>query len=92
MLENERAVKTFPTFLERAKEFNKSFEWAIKKVTSDAAILFNLQDRGIIKEGAIADLVVLSYNKAVHVFVGGKIVVQDGIAKDLFNGKVLRRV
>ena len=69
-----------------------TLEWAIAKITSQAAAKFNLKDRGVIKEGAIADLAILSGTKAAHVLVGGQLAVQDGALKQVNNGKVLKRV
>ena len=90
ILENERAVKTFSKFLELAKK-GGTFEWAIAKVTSGPAKKFNLKERGVIKEGAIADLVVLSDTKAAHVIVSGELAVHDGVLKNVSNGKILKR-
>lgn len=92
VLENERAVKTFSRFLELAKgDITKSLEWAIAKITSAPAKKFNLKDRGVIREGAIADMVMLSDTKAVHVLVSGELAVYDGTLKNVSNGKVLKR-
>lgn len=92
VIENERAAKTFTRFIELAKsEPHKPIEWAIQKITGLAAKQFNLKNRGIIKEGNIADVAMLGNNRAVHVIVGGKLVVRDGAFQGLYNGKVLRR-
>lgn len=104
VLENERALKTFSKFLEMvasrptgearpegAAGRLSTIEWAIAKITSQAAIKFNLKDRGVIKEGAVADLTILDGVKAKHVLVGGEFAVQDGELKNVSNGKVLKR-
>lgn len=93
VLENERGAKTFSKFLELAqKRPGKTLEWAVEKITRKAAEKFNLKGRGVLAEGAIADVAVLSGSKAVHVFVGGRRVVSDGVFNEVFNGKVLKRV
>jgi N-acyl-D-amino-acid deacylase len=92
IIENERAAKTFTKFIELAKgEPHKPIEWAIQKITGLAAKQFNLKNRGIIKEGAIADIAILGNDRAVHVLVGGKLVVKDGVFQGQHNGKILRR-
>ena len=93
VLENERAAKTFTKFLEivTASGGDKSLEWAINKITGKAAAQFNLKNRGVVKEGAIADIAVLRGARAVHVIVGGQLAVRDGAFQGTCNGKVLRR-
>lgn len=91
VLENERAIKTFSKFLSLTQEAPaRPMEWAIAKITSQAARYFNLKNRGIIKEGAIADIAMLGNGRAVHVIVGGRLAVKDGTFQGVSNGKVLR--
>ena len=99
ILENERAAKTFSKFLELVLSGSPStgsgractLEWAIEKITRKAAEKFNLKDRGVLKEGMVADIAVLRGTKALHVFVGGKRAISEGIFGEVFNGKVLKR-
>jgi N-acyl-D-aspartate/D-glutamate deacylase len=60
-LPNECCYGGMPRFFRRAvKETGTlSFEEAVRKVTSLPALKFNLKDRGLIKEGAYADIVVM---------------------------------
>ncbi len=102
VLENDRAKKTFTEFLHLLSKYKKkSLEWAVAKVTSEPAKLFNLKNRGVIKEGATADLVMMrpmvpnaplgGDNKIVNVFIGGQLVVKDGETTGLRVGQILRR-
>lgn len=92
ILENERATKTFSTFLNFAAKSKKiNLESAIEKITSQPAKTFRLTDRGVIKEGMTADLVMLSDNKAVNVFISGQLAVKDGKFQNILAGKILRR-
>jgi len=91
VLENERAAKTFSTFLSLAQQTGKqSLAWAIHKITEEPAKYLGLTGRGVLKEGAIADIAVLRGAQAVHVLVDGKVAVRDGVLQGAFAGKVLR--
>jgi len=92
VINHERASSTFTRFLQivnRTK--NISIEAAIKKLTSAPAKKFNLKKRGLVKEGYIADLVVLKNGEIKHVLVNGKIAVKDGVFQSLLGGEILRR-
>lgn len=102
VLENDRAKKTFTEFLHLLSRFKKkSLEWAVAKITSEPAKKFNLRDRGLIREGMIADLVMMrpmmpnaplgGDNKIVHVFVGGQLAVKEGETTGLRAGQIIRR-
>ncbi len=101
VIENERASKTFSKFLNICMERGLKLEWAINKITAKPAKILNFKDRGILKEGMVADLAVLQplllpHSKQggfqpVHVIVGGELAVRDGIFQGVRNGKVLRR-
>ncbi len=101
VIENERAIKTFSKFIEIALERGLSLEWAIAKITAKPAQFMNFKDRGVLREGAIADITLLQElpmaNKhralrALHVVVGGEVSVRDGIFQGSRNGKVLKRI
>lgn len=91
-LQPERAVKTFPRFLELARiQPPALFEQAIRKITALPAKKFGLVGRGIIKQGAYADLVCLDGASVVHTIVGGVLAVHNGIPTGARAGRVLRR-
>ncbi len=92
VIENERAAKTFSRFLKYAESSGKGIEWAVHKVTQEPAQKFKLKDRGVLKEGMIADVALLSIKdqRASHVFVGGAAVVSDGVIQEVYNGIILR--
>ena len=80
---------------------------AIRSMTSLPAQVFGLQDRGIIRVGAVADLVVFDLDRVrdksiftkpyqmaegvVHVFVNGQPAWTGGTATDFMSGRVLRK-
>lgn len=82
-------------------------ETAIAKLTSVAAARLGLRDRGVVREGAFADLVVLdpatvadtATYQAPHAFpvgidaviVNGAIAVRDGVETGAGSGRLLRR-
>ena len=85
-----------------------SLEEAVRRMTSVPAKVFGLKDRGVIREGAIADLVIFDPRtiidsatfensrvpaEGIHtVIVGGEIVWQDGKSTGRRPGQVLERV
>jgi N-acyl-D-amino-acid deacylase len=84
-----------------------TLEHAIRSMTSLPATVFGMRDRGIIREGAAADIVIFDPAKVVekstyvdphhhaegmtYVLVNGVIVVDNGKFTDALPGKVLRR-
>ncbi len=101
VIENERALKTFSKFIEIALERGLALEWAINKITSKPAQFMGFTDRGVIQEGAIADITMLQEIpaehgrhrslRAVNVIVGGELSVKDGVFQAARNGKILKR-
>lgn len=90
-LKHERFYNTFPRFLELvAQHQHMTFEQAIQKITSVPAALFGLKDRGEVREGAIADLVLVKDNKIEAVLVNGQLSVTNGEVQRVLAGKVLR--
>ncbi len=74
-MKHERATNTFPKFLDIAtKSGLMPLEQAVKKITSLPAGYFDLKGRGAVKEGNIADLVVINRDdfKVRETIVGGK--------------------
>lgn len=84
------------------------FEEAVRKMTMLAANVFGLPDRGVIREGAYADLVLLDRDAVIDaatydtpslpargillVLVNGQPVWADGTATGRYPGRVLRRM
>lgn len=109
ILPNENTYGGFPRYLRRAvRETNTlTLVEAVKKVTSLPASKFKLRDRGVLKEGAYADIVVFDpevitdrgdalrprvYPKGIeYVMVNGKLVVRKTKHTGATPGKVLRR-
>lgn len=71
-LKLERAVSTFAKYLEIVLSQGIPMESAIKKITSIPAQIFGLKKRGSIKEGFIADIVLLRGNEVSDVIINGR--------------------
>lgn len=74
----ERSTGTFNRFLALAAERGISQEVAISRITSVPAKILGLQKRGIIAEGAMADITIHKDGKIQHVLVSGIFAVRDG--------------
>lgn len=84
-----------------------TLEHAIRSMTSLSATVVGMKDRGMIREGAAADIVIFDPAKVVerstytdphhlaegmaYVMVNGQLVIQDGAFTAALPGKVLRR-
>lgn len=84
-----------------------TLEHAVRSMTSLPAAVFGMRDRGVIREGAAADIVIFDPEKVEErstytnphqlaegmawVLVNGQIVIRDGTFTDALPGKVLRR-
>jgi imidazolonepropionase-like amidohydrolase len=77
-MESERSTGTFSRFLALAAERGISQETAISKVTSVPAKILGLQKRGVIAEGALADIAIFKDGKIQHVLISGIFAVRDG--------------
>jgi N-acyl-D-aspartate/D-glutamate deacylase len=85
---NQAAGQAFANFLRgTASEGLLSLEDAIKKVTSVPADLFGINNRGVIDEGMIADLVVLSKDnyEVKNVILGGKVFGEEALKGEVLN-------
>lgn len=83
-----------------------SLEEAIRRMTSLPAQKFNLKDRGLLKEGFAADILIFNdkdvqdlstydkphqYSKGfTYVIVNGRVSVENGVQNEVRNGKTLR--
>lgn len=84
--------KTFSKIIERSLKGQLiPIESVVKKMTSLPAQRIGLKNRGIIKEGYFADLVLFRDSGVETVLVNGKIAVIDGQFTDARGGKVLRK-
>ncbi len=80
VVRHERMIDVFPKFLRivlNAKFL--SFEKAVQKITSDAAQFLGLKNRGEVREGMAADLVLWRSDRVETVIVNGEIAIRDGI-------------
>ncbi len=101
-----RNFGTFPKFLETIRDKKLlTIEEALIKITSLPAKVFNIKNRGILKEGAFADITIFDFEKVKdnstftdpfkkpsgieYVIVNGKITVDKGIYTRVTNGKII---
>ncbi|ANW18398.1 N-acyl-D-amino-acid deacylase family protein [Streptomyces clavuligerus] len=105
-----RAYGTFPHYLGRyARELGVlSLEETVAHLTSRPAARLRLPDRGLIREGHRADLVLFDPETVAagstfeqpralptgipHVLIDGRFVVEDGVRTDVLAGRSVRRV
>ncbi|MFF6867854.1 amidohydrolase family protein [Streptomyces sp. NPDC012450] len=104
-----RAYGTFPEYLGRyARDLGVlSLEECVAHLTSRPAARLRLPDRGLVREGYVADLVLFDPATVAsgatyehprtpptgipHVLVGGRFVIEDGRRTDVLAGRVIRR-
>jgi N-acyl-D-amino-acid deacylase len=88
--------KLFLNFLKFSSEKSLSVEKVIAKITSLPAEKFNLVGRGKIKEGMIADLVLIKdplIEPIINtVILNGKIAVKDNVSQNLLAGEVVKKI
>lgn len=107
MLKSERGVSSFTKFISLAVCGKiMPLAAAIDKITAKPARKFNLQGRGVVKEGNFADLTLFTVKDSIKndvssseicinieaVVVNGEIALQNNISKKALAGKVLRHV
>ena len=84
-----------------------SMPFAVRGMTGLASTFFNIQDRGLIREGAHADLAIFDRGRirdratfedthqysegAVHVIVNGEFAIRDGAHTSTLAGRPIRR-
>lgn len=104
-----RAYGTFPRKLGRYARDERvvTLEHAVRSMTSLPATVFRMADRGVLRSGAMADVVVFDADRirdratydephqlaegVVHVLIGGRFSVRDGRTTGALNGRVLDR-
>lgn len=103
-----RNFGTFPRFFQMVRENElMSIEDAVYKVTGLPASIIKLSDRGVLKEGNVADITVFDANDIEdvsefidsvkkpkglkYVFVGGELELENGNQNDVKNGRLLLR-
>jgi len=90
---HEQFWNTFPKFIHTVTETKLMLlEAAIAKITSVPAKKFGIRNRGILREGNAADLVLMRNGRITDVFVNGVRAVTSGVLKKSSAGKVLRRI
>jgi len=95
ILKPERATSTFTKFLNLViNQKLMPLDEAIAKITKEPALKFGLEGRGMLKEGAYADLACFSIKggkiEIRCTVVNGRVVWQDGKFKEIYPGKILR--
>jgi len=88
---HERSSNSFPKYLDIVVGSGMlPVEEAIEKITSKPAEFFGVKNRGVIKEGNVADLVVLDKNdyNAKHVIIGGKVFGQEPTKGEVLRHKI----
>jgi N-acyl-D-aspartate/D-glutamate deacylase len=104
-----RAYGTYPRKLRKyvVEEGVVDLATAIRSMTSLPATVFRMKDRGVLRPGAVADLVVFDLARVrdlatyqqphqlsegmVHVLVNGKLAIDEGRPTDIKSGEVLSR-
>jgi hypothetical protein len=81
------SLRAFLDFQEKAQII--PLEKAIMKCTSIPAQKFGIQERGLLKENYIADIVVLRDFSPSYVLLNGEMVVEEGVVKRKKSGSVL---
>ena len=89
---NQTAEATFSRFVSLREEYKRSLEWAIHKITGEAARMFSISNRGTIAVGKKADIIMHRDNQLVHVLVNGQLAVVKGeINKKVRAGQIVKR-
>lgn len=87
-LVHNRSIDTFPKFIRSVVSSDRmSVEESVERVTSRPAKFFGLKNRGFVKEGCIADLVILGREDLMvkNTIIGGKV-----FGEDKTKGEILR--
>lgn len=80
----KRIRNTFPKFLKIADNSGINIEIAIEKITKMPAKIFNIYNRGIIVNGAFADMTIINKDLEItNVFVNGNMIYHDGTFENI---------
>jgi N-acyl-D-amino-acid deacylase len=90
LVKMERANQTFSRYLDIAANHNTPLEETIKKITSLAAQVTGIKNRGYLKEKYAADIVLLKENKVTDVLVNGKFAVRNSALTNELAGDVIQ--
>jgi N-acyl-D-amino-acid deacylase len=109
-LPHPAAYGAFPRVISKfvGKDRVFTLEEAVRKMTSYPAQIFGLQDRGVIRPGAFADLVIFDSDKLNDrasfknprreakgiemVIINGRVAFEDGGMREGLNGSVIKRI
>jgi len=104
--------RSYGTFPRRIREYTLNrgvvdLATAIRSMTGLPAAVHRMEDRGVLRAGAVADIVVFDLARIddpsdfsdphrlaegmVHVLVNGGFAIEDGLFRDRLHGRVLRR-
>ncbi|MEK9186315.1 MAG: amidohydrolase family protein [Patescibacteria group bacterium] len=90
-IKHERFTNTFPKYLRDMENSNVVLEDAVKKITSKPAEVFKIKNRGLVKEGYFADLVLWKDGKVQATFVNGQMAYEEGKFMDSPAGQIIKR-
>jgi len=89
-MKHEHSTNSFLKYLDMVVGGGKlSLSEAVARITSKPAKIFNLKKRGVIKEGNVADLVVLGKSdyEVKHVVLGGRVFREEPIKGEILRHK-----
>ncbi|MDP3999299.1 MAG: amidohydrolase family protein [bacterium] len=89
-LKLERSTLTFKKFLEFSAKRGIPLEQAIKRITASAAQFYGIKNRGLLKDGYFADLVLFKDGAITDVLVNGKFAVRDSVLSSELAGHVIQ--
>ena len=104
-----RSFGTFPEFFRLRREHDFcSLEQAVRRVTSKAADMLGMKERGLLREGMVADITVFDPDTIAarathidpvrlsagvhHVIVNGQIALKNGVQTTARCGQILRKL
>ena len=85
----EKSTATFIKYIKLSLSRNMTLPEIIRKITSVPAKLFNINKRGILREGWFADIAMFRNGKIENVMINGKFAVQNGEETNILAGTPL---